>query len=146
MPVQWRKATSANCPEFFADNERDDYAGFLDAEHAGYEVGEVDGDVVAAFGLLTDDANERRLCWIMLDPAAKGSGLGALIMNRVIDAGQESQAPSISIAASHRSAPFFLCWWNYSVHYPFQAPKDLIQKYEKRRGPGIPALSSLSVR
>ena len=33
--------------------------------------------------------------------------------------------------------PFFLCWWNYSVHYPFQAPADLIAKYEKRKGPGI---------
>ncbi len=33
--------------------------------------------------------------------------------------------------------PFFLCWWNYSVHYPFQAPDDLIAKYEKRKGPGI---------
>lgn len=33
--------------------------------------------------------------------------------------------------------PFFLCWWNYSVHYPFQAPKDLIAKYEERKGPGI---------
>ncbi|MFK7735193.1 MAG: sulfatase [Pirellulaceae bacterium] len=33
--------------------------------------------------------------------------------------------------------PFFLCWWNYSVHYPFQAPKELIAKYEKRKGPGI---------
>lgn len=33
--------------------------------------------------------------------------------------------------------PFFLCWWNYSVHYPFQAPDNLIAKYEKRKGPGI---------
>lgn len=33
--------------------------------------------------------------------------------------------------------PFFLCWWNYSVHYPFQAPDDLIAKYEERKGPGI---------
>lgn len=33
--------------------------------------------------------------------------------------------------------PFFLCWWNYSVHYPFQAPDNLIAKYEKRIGPGI---------
>jgi arylsulfatase A len=33
--------------------------------------------------------------------------------------------------------PFFLCWWNYSVHYPFQAPADLVAKYEKRKGPGI---------
>ena len=34
-------------------------------------------------------------------------------------------------------SPFFLCWWNYSVHYPFQAPQDLIDKYKKRKGPGI---------
>ena len=33
--------------------------------------------------------------------------------------------------------PFFLCWWNYSVHYPFQAPAELIAKYEKRKGPGV---------
>ncbi|QDT08252.1 sulfatase [Planctomycetes bacterium K23_9] len=33
--------------------------------------------------------------------------------------------------------PFFLCWWNYSVHYPFQAPADLIANYEKRKGPGV---------
>ena len=33
--------------------------------------------------------------------------------------------------------PFFLCWWTYSVHYPFQAPADLIAKYEQRKGPGI---------
>ena len=40
-------------------------------------------------------------------------------------------------SATDSDRPFFLCWWNYSVHYPFQAPKDLIAKYEKRKGPGI---------
>lgn len=38
---------------------------------------------------------------------------------------------------ANQSKPFFLCWWNYSVHYPFHAPKELIEKYEKRKGPGI---------
>ena len=38
---------------------------------------------------------------------------------------------------ANKAKPFFLCWWNYSVHYPFQAPKELIEKYEKRKGPGI---------
>ena len=33
--------------------------------------------------------------------------------------------------------PFFLCWWNYSVHYPFEAPAHLIDKYKRRVGPGI---------
>ena len=31
------------------------------------------------------------------------------------------------------SGPWFVCWWNYSVHYPFQAPHDLIAKYEQRQ-------------
>ncbi|MEO1528558.1 MAG: sulfatase [Planctomycetota bacterium] len=40
-------------------------------------------------------------------------------------------------SSENNDQPYFLCWWNYSVHYPFQAPKELIAKYEKRKGPGI---------
>lgn len=43
----------------------------------------------------------------------------------------------INFIEENQDKPFFLCWWNYSVHYPFQAPEPLIQKYEKRKGPGI---------
>jgi len=28
--------------------------------------------------------------------------------------------------------PFFLTFWNYSVHYPIEAPRELIEKYENR--------------
>ena len=43
----------------------------------------------------------------------------------------------INFVTTNRKRPFFLCWWDYSVHYPFQAPADLIAKYEQRKGPGI---------
>ncbi len=43
----------------------------------------------------------------------------------------------IEFVKSNREQPFFLCWWNYSVHYPFQAPADLVAKYEKRKGKGV---------
>ncbi|WP_372721357.1 sulfatase [Novipirellula sp.] len=43
----------------------------------------------------------------------------------------------IESAQTDGNRPFFLCWWNYSVHYPFQAPDDLIAKYEGRKGPGV---------
>ncbi len=43
----------------------------------------------------------------------------------------------IKSAKADRDRPFFLCWWNYSVHYPFQAPAELIAKYEQRKGPGV---------
>ena len=39
----------------------------------------------------------------------------------------------LSFIREHASDPFFVCWWNYSVHYPFQAPKSLVQKYENRK-------------
>ncbi|WP_442508011.1 sulfatase [Novipirellula sp. SH528] len=43
----------------------------------------------------------------------------------------------IKSAQADENRPFFLCWWNYSVHYPFQAPADLTAKYEQRKGPGV---------
>ena len=97
----------ANCPAFFAPNERADFLSFLDAAPIGYEVCEVAGRVVAAFGLLRDDRNARRLSWIMIDPDSKGSGLGSAIVQRVVSQGKNSRATKIRIAASHKSAPFF---------------------------------------
>lgn len=44
-------------------------------------------------------------------------------------------AESIAYIKEKRDNPFFLCWWSYGVHYPFEAPADLIEKYEKRDVP-----------
>ena len=96
-----------NCPPFFAPKERGDYEEFLDASPVGYEVCEIDGRIVAAFGLIRDDRKAARLNWIMLDPNSKGMGLGSRIMKRVISHGRASHSPLIEIAASHKSAPFF---------------------------------------
>ena len=40
----------------------------------------------------------------------------------------------IAFLDQKRDEPFFLCWWNYSVHYPIQAPDQLIKKYQQREG------------
>ena len=97
----------ANCPSFFVPDERVDYENFLAASPSGYEVCEVAGRVVAAFGLIGDSGHEVRLNWIMLDPRSKGIGLGSTIMDRVIAQGRAAQCSLIGIAASHKSAPFF---------------------------------------
>ena len=97
----------ANCPSFFLPNERVEYASFLDAGHENYEVCEMDGRVIASFGLLRDENNRDRLCWIMLEPDSQGVGIGSLIMQRVISLGRILQSRVIYIAASHKSAPFF---------------------------------------
>jgi arylsulfatase A-like enzyme len=33
--------------------------------------------------------------------------------------------------------PFFVTLWNYTVHWPMEAPEQLVQKYQSRLGPGI---------
>lgn len=33
--------------------------------------------------------------------------------------------------------PFMLFLWNYTVHWPMEAPEDLLEKYNTRTGPGL---------
>lgn len=62
-------------------------------------------------------------------PAIEGLEEGEYLPERLAD-------ECIDFVRRNRERPFFLSWWNYSVHYPFQAPKALIEKYESRKGPG----------
>lgn len=97
----------ANCPEFFAPNERADYEAFLDDEPTGYEVCLVEGAVVGAFGLFDAGPGRGRLNWILLDPRRKGLGIGTAAMERVQGQARERGIAVIEIAASHKSAGFF---------------------------------------
>ena len=97
----------ANCPEFFAPNERQEYEEFLERVSGEYEVCEIDGMVLGAFGLSVNGEDTKTLNWILLDPQAQGVGAGSRIMERVIQLGRTSQTRVVKIAASHKSAPFF---------------------------------------
>ena len=97
----------ANCPAFFAPNERQDYLRFLDGTPKGYEVCRVEGKVCGAFGLFADGQGVKRLNWILVDPQTQSVGVGSRIMKRVIQSGRQSQARVVKIAASHKSAAFF---------------------------------------
>lgn len=63
-------------------------------------------------------------------PALKDGPKGEYLPERLTD-------ECINFIKHSGDKPFFLSWWNYSVHYPFEAPADLIEKYKKRVGPGI---------
>ena len=97
----------ANCPEYFAPNERKDYENFLAANPENYELCFVARPLVGAFGLMHDGAVDRNLRWVLLEPSSQGLGIGAMIMERVILNASESGARVVNIAASHKSVPFF---------------------------------------
>lgn len=63
-------------------------------------------------------------------PALKSGPEGEYLPERLAD-------ECIDFVNANKDKPFFLSWWNYSVHYPFEAPEELIEKYKKRIGPGI---------
>ena len=45
---------------------------------------------------------------------------------------------AIAFMTKHRDEAFFLALWNYTVHWPMEAPAHLLEKYAKHRGkPGL---------
>lgn len=50
---------------------------------------------------------------------------------------------AISFLDDHQDNPFFLCWWCYSVHYPIEAPEELVEKYRKREGVENPGYAAM---
>jgi GNAT superfamily N-acetyltransferase len=98
----------ANCPEFFAPNERADYAAFLDSASDAYTIVLSAGRAIGAYGVFPGAApGECRLSWILLDPASHGRGIGRAVMSRAAADARAQGASVMRIAASHKSAPFF---------------------------------------
>jgi len=97
----------ANCPEFFAPNERLVYASFLDANQLSYELCLVGGQIVGAFGLAGYGLQHKSLNWILLNPRSHGMGIGSAIMGRISNLVRTTGVTMVTIAASHKSAPFF---------------------------------------
>jgi GNAT superfamily N-acetyltransferase len=97
----------ANCPAFFAANERADYVDFLSTAAGSYELCLIDQQVAGAYGLEPHPSGGLALRWVMLSPNVHGHGLGSRIMARVLDTLRTRRVPQLHIAASHKSAPFF---------------------------------------
>jgi len=96
-----------NCPEYLAPIERQDYEEFLKASPENYEVCEFSGQVIGAFGLSGNSKTETRLEWIIVGTNSQGLGVGAKIMDRVIQLGRKSNTKAIGLATSQFVAAFF---------------------------------------
>ena len=98
----------ANCPEYFAPNERDEYAAFLAGAPDAYTVCELNDSAVGAFGLSDDGDDAWRINWILVRPDAQGHGVGSLVMERALQGARTSGAGLLRIATSPRSEGFFV--------------------------------------
>jgi len=43
----------------------------------------------------------------------------------------------ITFIKAKRDQPFLVFLWNYTVHWPMEAPEPLLKKYENHKGPGL---------
>ena len=96
-----------NCPEFFAPNERREYAAFLDQDPDGYWVCLLEEHIAGAFGLRNVDEHTAVLNWILLARTSQGRGLGGGILKQALQTTRSSGRSLLRISASQRSAPFF---------------------------------------
>lgn len=96
-----------NCPEYFAPNERADYAEFLDMQPCEYQVCLKADVIVGAFGLMGAATDWRDLNWILISPNSHGLGLGTQFIRRVVQQAKSAGLTGITIATSHLAEPFF---------------------------------------
>lgn len=61
------------------------------------------------------------------NPILKDGPPGEYLPERLAD-------EAIQFMRAHRDGPFFLNWWPYCVHYPWQSPEALLMKYRQRPG------------
>ena len=55
---------------------------------------------------------------------------GEYLPNRLVD-------ETINFISINKSKPWMTHLWFYTVHWPMQAPENLLEKYEARKGPGL---------
>ncbi len=63
-------------------------------------------------------------------PAIKPRKEGEYLTDRLAD-------ETIAFMATEQKKPMFICLWTYNVHYPFEAPKELVAKYKGKEEPGL---------
>jgi len=97
----------ANCPDYFAPNERAEYEEFLDENPSDYLLCAANDRIVGVFGIFPEQTGECRLNWIMLNPRAQGMGIGSKIMDKAFKQAKYLNANIIHIATSQVAYKFF---------------------------------------
>lgn len=63
-------------------------------------------------------------------PAIKPRKKGEYLTDRLAD-------EAVTFLQGNRKKPMFVCLWTYNVHYPFEAPEEMVAKYKGKEGKGL---------
>jgi arylsulfatase A len=63
-------------------------------------------------------------------PAMKSRTPGEYLTDRLAD-------EAIAFMQKNSDKPMYINLWTYNVHYPYEAPADLVKKYAGKEGPGL---------
>lgn len=97
-----------NVPRFFHEDERQDFARFLDTEARHYLV-VLEGDHIlgcGGFGL-GDEGRTASLCWGMVRSDRQGQGIGAQLLLARLEAIATTSATHVRLATSQHTAGFY---------------------------------------
>lgn len=76
----------ANCPRYFAPEERADLENYLDSELEDYFIIESDGQVIACGGInLWKEENKGVLSWGIIHPDYHGKGIGRILVGHRVN-------------------------------------------------------------
>lgn len=99
----------SNVPRFFAAEEREEFAGFLDTLAWPYSVIERNGRIVACGGhALEPDGETVSLCWGMVEQGLHRQGVGRILTEaRLAAARAEPGATRVRLNTSQHTAGFY---------------------------------------
>lgn len=99
----------ANCPRYFAPEERNDLENYLESELEDYFVVEMEGELVACGGInLQKEQSKGVLSWDMIHPDYQKRGIGkALVMFRIRHLEEVYQVENIGVRTSQFTDRFY---------------------------------------
>ena len=95
-----------NCPQYFAVEERGDYAQFLDSAPENYWLVGGANDCVACYGL-TIQGSDASINWIMVDSTAHRRGIGSAMIARAFSIFTDHSVTHLKVATSQHAVRFF---------------------------------------
>jgi predicted GNAT family N-acyltransferase len=97
-----------NVPRFFHEDERQDFARFLDTEARHYLV-VLEGELIVGCGgfALNKDGRQASLCWGMVRSDRHGEGIGAQLLLARLQVIATTSATHVRLATSQHTAGFY---------------------------------------